>query len=61
MIMLQQLPRTGPIRVSAVTGETKKKDFRIKQKHIPTHEIPKDIESVEVGHLATSVDVSSCH
>ena len=30
-------------------------------KHTPTHEIPEDIESVEVGHLAASVDVTSCH
>lgn len=28
---------------------------------IPTHEIPKDVESVKVWHLATSVDVSSSH
>lgn len=30
-------------------------------KHTPAHEIPKDVESVKVGHLTASVDVSSCH
>lgn len=36
-------------------------NFRIKQKHAPAHEIPKDVEPVEVGHLAASIDVSSRH
>lgn len=27
----------------------------------PAHEVPKDVESVEVGHLAASVDVTSRH
>ncbi|TNN41759.1 hypothetical protein EYF80_048067 [Liparis tanakae] len=29
--------------------------------HKPAHEIPEDVESVEVGHLAASVDVASRH
>ena len=30
-------------------------------RHTPTHEVPEDVEAVEVGHLAASVDVSSRH
>lgn len=44
-----------------VGGNFQNSDLRMKLKDIPTHKVPKDVDSVEVGHLTASVDVASRH
>lgn len=33
--------------------------FRAPEQHVPTHKIPKDVESIKVGHFTTSVHIST--
>lgn len=36
-------------------------EMKARQKCAPAHEVSKNVESIQVGHLATSVDVTPRH
>lgn len=33
----------------------------LEKTYVPTHKIPKDIQTIQIGHLATSVDVAASY
>lgn len=68
--LIVQFYCTSSVCLSPLTGNVTDRNMqcrknylalRISLKHIPAHEISKDVKSIEVGHLTTSVDISACH